>query len=191
MMVFAQVSLSDDDGVNKENPRLLRTPRRQADVHEADLPEGLRPGRQGRIVTKKLPSELGSKTRRQVLAEYVVTHDNFAKAYVNRIWGHLFGRGLNKEPSIDDFGSHNEVVHPELLEKTRLRLRGSTAYDSKALLEAICTSDVYSLSHVANKDYADEKYNPYFARMPLEGALARSAPHFTGASHEGRRRRRR
>ena len=43
-------------------------------------------------------------------------HDNFAQAYVNRMWGHLFGRGLNKEPTVDDFSSNNEVVHPELLD---------------------------------------------------------------------------
>ena len=167
MMVFAQVTLSDDDGVNKESRvfferrdgKLMSSkPTFLKDYAQAD---------RGEFSTKKLPGDMAGKTRRQLLAEYVVQHDNFAKAYVNRMWGHLFGRGLNKEPTIDDFGSHNEVVHPELMEK----LAGDFAkygYDSKALLEAICTSDVYGLSHVANKDYADEKYNPYFARMPLK-----------------------
>ncbi len=107
------------------------------------------------------------KTRRQALARYVVTHDNFAKAYVNRIWGHLFGRGLNKEPSVDDFGSHNEVVHPELLAKLAEDFARYN-YDPKMLLEWVCTSDPYQLSHVAQKEYADPKYDPYFARMPLK-----------------------
>ncbi len=167
MMVFAQVSLSDDDAVNKESRvfyerrdgKLMSTkPTFLKDYAQAD---------KGESSTKKLPSDLSSKTRRQVLAEYVVTHDNFAKAYVNRMWGHLFGRGLNKEPTIDDFGSHNEVVHPELLEKLASDF-AKYGYDSKALIESICNSDVYGLSHVASKDYADEKYNPYFARMPLK-----------------------
>jgi hypothetical protein len=107
------------------------------------------------------------KTRRQALARYVVTHDNFAKAYVNRIWGHLFGRGLNKEPSVDDFGSHNEVVHPELLAKLAEDFARYN-YDPKMLLEWVCTSEPYQLSHVAQKEYADPKYDPYFARMPLK-----------------------
>lgn len=109
----------------------------------------------------------GTATRREQLADLIVSHDNFARAYVNRVWGHLFGRGLQKDPSVDDFGSHNEIIHREMLDK----LAGDFAkynYNTKALLEWICTSDVYGLSHVANKDYADQKYDPYFARMPLK-----------------------
>ena len=107
------------------------------------------------------------KTRREQLAEFIAGHDNFGRAAVNRVWGHLFGRGLQKDPTIDDFGSHNDIVHRELID----RLAGDFAkynYNLKALLEWICTSDVYSLSHVANKDYASAKYDPYFARMPLK-----------------------
>jgi len=107
------------------------------------------------------------KTRREQLAEFIVGHDNFGRAAVNRVWGHLFGRGLQKDPTIDDFGSHNEIVQRELID----RLAGDFAkynYNLKALLEWICTSDVYGLSHVANKDYADAKYDPYFARMTLK-----------------------
>ena len=107
------------------------------------------------------------KSRRDALAEYVLKHDNFAKSYINRIWGHLFGRGLNKEPSIDDFGSHNEVVHPELLADLGKEF-GNYKYDMKKLLFWICCSDAYGLSHVANKDYVDQKFEPYFARMPLK-----------------------
>jgi hypothetical protein len=117
--------------------------------------------------SNKTLDALPGRSRRQALAHYVVTHDYFARAYVNRVWGHLFGRGLNKEPSVDDFGSHNEVVHPELL----ARLAEDFAryqYDPKRLLEWICLSDPYHLSHVARKEYADPKYDPYFARMPLK-----------------------
>jgi hypothetical protein len=109
----------------------------------------------------------GDKTRRQGLAEFVVGHDNFGPAFVNRMWGHLFGRGLNKEASVDDFGSHNEVVHPELLKGLAEQL-AKYDYNPKLLLEWICTSDVYNLSHVAAKESADPKFDPYFARMPLK-----------------------
>jgi hypothetical protein len=123
----------------------------------------------GEKSTKRMPSAEGNAqlSRRQVLAEFIIQHDNFANAYVNRVWGHLFGRGLNKEPSVDDFGSHNEVVHPELLSRLADDFK-KYGYDPKQLLEAICTSDVYQLSHVANKEYADPKYDVYFARMPLK-----------------------
>ena len=90
-----------------------------------------------------------SKSRREVLADYLIAHDNFAKSAVNRIWGQLFGRGMNEQSVVDDFGGHNKLVHPELLEK----LAGDFVkykYDNRALLEWICNSDAYQLSHVAN-----------------------------------------
>ncbi len=120
-----------------------------------------------RLVSGSIPSGLEGKTRRQILAQWVTEHDNFGKAFVNRMWGHLFGRGLNKEPTVDDFSSNNEVVHPELLDYLAEEFKKYN-YDPKKLLEWICTSDVYQLSHVANKAYIDQKFDPFFARMPLK-----------------------
>ncbi|MBY0458824.1 MAG: DUF1553 domain-containing protein, partial [Gemmataceae bacterium] len=114
-----------------------------------------------------ISSEPGAKTRRQILAEWVLQHDNFEKAYVNRLWGHLFGRGLQKDATVDDFKSDNEVVHPELLSYLAEQFKAYN-HDSKKLLEWLCTSDVYQLSHVAGKGLTDNKYDPYFARMPLK-----------------------
>lgn len=107
------------------------------------------------------------KTRRQVLADWILQHDNFERAAVNRMWGHFFGRGLHKEPTVDDFKSDNEVVHPELLEYLAGEFKKYN-HDVKKLLEWICTSDAYGLSHVAAKGLTDVKYDPYFARMPLK-----------------------
>ena len=61
--------------------------------------------------------ESGSKTRRQVMAEYVVNHDNFAKSYVNRLWGYLLGVGLI-EP-LDDIRAGVEVRAPHLGQQLR------------------------------------------------------------------------
>jgi len=167
MQNSALVTLTDDPSLNAEmivyyerrdGRRLGSFPVMLKDYSQAQA---------GEKSTKMLAQAPRDKTRRQQLAEWVVGHDNFAKAYVNRIWAHFFGRGLNKEPSADDFGSNNEIVHPELLEY----LAGEFAnygYDPKRLIEWICTSDVYSLSHVAVKEYSDIKYDPYFARMPLK-----------------------
>ena len=116
---------------------------------------------------------VGTKTRRQILAEWVTQHDNFERAYVNRLWGHLFGRGLQKDATVDDFKSDNEVVHPELLAYLGEQFKQYN-HDTKKLLEWLCTSDVYQLSHVTGKEKVGGKslthsdFDPYFARMPLK-----------------------
>ncbi len=38
----------------------------------------------------------------------------FAKAYVNRMWGHFFGRGLVNE--VDDMRETNPASSPEILD---------------------------------------------------------------------------
>ncbi len=114
-----------------------------------------------------------NKTRRQMLSDWVLQHDNFERAYVNRMWGHLFGRGLQKDSTVDDFKSDNEVVHPELLAYLGEQFKQYN-HDTKKLLEWLCTSDVYQLSHVAGttkvgkKSQTDSEFDPYFARMPLK-----------------------
>jgi Protein of unknown function (DUF1553)/Protein of unknown function (DUF1549) len=161
-----QVELSDETKYNtnsiifyeRRDGKLMATkPNFLKDLSKAESGEG---------DSKQIDGK-GEKGRRDALAEYVLKHDNFAKSYVNRIWGHLFGRGLNKEASIDDFGSHNEVIHPEMLAEIGKNF-ADYKYDMKKLLYWICCSDAYGLSHVANKDYVDQKFEPFFARMPLK-----------------------
>ena len=168
MAPLVQVTLDDASGFNaagrvyyerRDGQLKSIKPTFLKDVAQAD---------KGEKSDKFLPLSGGdAKSRREALAQYVVNHDNFAKAYVNRIWGHLFGRGLNKEAAIDDFGSHNEVVHPELLAKLADEF-AKYGYNPKLLLEWICNSDAYQLSHVAVKEYADPKFDAYFARMALK-----------------------
>ncbi|HEX4608469.1 MAG TPA: DUF1549 domain-containing protein [Urbifossiella sp.] len=121
----------------------------------------------GQKSTKMLMAAPNGKSRRAQLAEWVTGHDNFGKAYANRMWAHFFGRGVNKDPSPDDFGSNNEIVHPELLNYLGEEFV-KYGHNPKAMMEWICTSDAYSLSHVARKEYTDIKYDPFFARMPLK-----------------------
>ncbi|HJZ91441.1 MAG TPA: DUF1549 domain-containing protein [Gemmataceae bacterium] len=90
-----------------------------------------------------------TKTRREYLADYIVQHDNFAKAYVNRMWAHFFGRGMNELPAPDDFGGHNKVVHKDLLNRLADEF-AKEGFDTKKLIEWICNSDAYSLTYQAN-----------------------------------------
>ena len=170
-----QLTLKDSPGWNgpgmvlyerRDGQRRASYPAMLKDLAEAEIGEMSKK----KLVSGNIPGNLQGKSRRQILADWVVEHDNFAKAFVNRMWGHLFGRGLNAEPAVDDFSMDNKVVHPELLDYLAAEFKKYN-YDPKKLLDWICNSDVYQLSHVVHKDgkeFADPKYDPYFARMPLK-----------------------
>src|SRR5207245_1912486 len=103
----------------------------------------------GSMPKRPIPVDAAGKSRREVLSDYVIQHDNFAKAYVNRVWAHFFGRGMNELPAPDDFGGHNKVVHPDLLNKMASDFI-NYGYDPKKLIEWVCNSDAYSLSYQSN-----------------------------------------
>jgi len=116
---------------------------------------------------KPLPGD-SMKSRREVLADYVIAHDNFGKTYVNRMWAHFFGRGLNEQAVPDDFGGHNKLIHPEMLEQLGQEFI-KYKYDPKVMIEWICNSDAYNLSYMAaNKEMAKPDYDVYFTHMPLK-----------------------
>src|SRR5262249_34628650 len=84
----------------------------------------------------------------------------FARALVNRLWGHFFGRGI-VEP-VDDMRSTNPPSNAELLEALAqdfIRHR----YDVKHVIRTICTSRTYGLSSTANASNAPDRKN--FARF--------------------------
>lgn len=103
--------------------------------------------------------------RREKLAELITGSEYFAKAYVNRMWLHLFGRGFTQP--VDDFGEHNLPSHPELLDALAKAFAGH-GFDSKQLIRWICNSNAYSLSSVANKTNASTETEPLFSRMLLK-----------------------
>ncbi|MGE3805979.1 MAG: DUF1549 domain-containing protein [Gemmataceae bacterium] len=108
------------------------------------------------------------KTRREMLAELITKDPYFAKAYVNRMWAHFFGRGMTANgKDIDDFGEHNEVLHPELLEYLAAEFRKDN-HDPRDLVRWICNSDAYSLSSTANETNDKLDAEPFFSRMLLK-----------------------
>lgn len=77
------------------------------------------------------------------LARWMTDHPDFAKATVNRYWGHFFGRGL-VEP-VDDFRLGNPATHPHLLQRLAEDFRDH-GYDLKHLIRRIVLSRTYQLS---------------------------------------------
>jgi hypothetical protein len=111
--------------------------------------------------------------RRQVFAAWMTAPENpfFAKAIVNRLWAHYFGRGL-VEP-IDDLRATNPATNEPLFEALAAHLR-EVRYDLKAFTRTLLTSQTYQLSSAANDGNVDDMQNFSHARpkaMPAEVLL--------------------
>ncbi len=115
---------------------------------------------------KEIPKD-HKGTRREALAELIVTDPFFAKAFVNKTWAHFFGKSFTKD-NPDDFGEHNPVSHPELFESLAKDWATKYQHNSKVLIRWICNSEAYGLSSKANEwnDKTDDE--TLFARMLLK-----------------------
>lgn len=92
-----------------------------------------------------LPSrrQLGMGSGRRWLAAQVASPENplTARVWVNRLWHHLFGRGIVATPN--NFGNLGEPPsHPELLDYLAVRLR-EEAWSTKAIIREIVSSQAY------------------------------------------------
>jgi hypothetical protein len=102
-----------------------------------------------------------------------------ARVMVNRLWLHLFGRGI--VPTPDDFGVLGErPTHPELLDWLANWYRVDAAWSTKSLIKLLVTSSAYRMSSKP-ADARAEKQDPdnlLFHRMPvrrLEGEVVRDS----------------
>jgi hypothetical protein len=109
----------------------------------------------------------GQLTRREALSKFITTDPQFARAFVNRMWGQFFGRGLHQRPEVDDFGGHHQLVHPDLLDRLAKDFADGKFSIGK-LIYWIATSDVYQLRCAANETNAQPAQEAYFSRMPLK-----------------------
>jgi hypothetical protein len=124
-------------------------------------------------------------SRRDQLANWITSKDNqyFAKSYVNRLWGYLFGVGII-EP-IDDIRAGNPPTNPELLDALTKEFITS-GFNAQQILRTICKSRTYQLSVVANKWNDDDTINYSHAmprRLPAE-ALFDAIYAATGATEK-------
>jgi hypothetical protein len=106
------------------------------------------------------PSE--DETLRIALARWMTSSDNpyFARAMVNRMWQHFFGKGI-VEP-VDDMHAANVPSHPELLDSLSERFVRS-GFDLKLLCKAIVNSRTYQRTSRPGENPDEEAQ--LFARM--------------------------
>ncbi len=131
--------------------------------------------RTGQVVPPSFPyvhadAAPAEAARREQLARWITSKDNqyFAKSYVNRLWGYLFGPGII-EP-IDDIRAGNPATNPELLDALTQDFIAS-GFDAQHILRTICKSRTYQASVVTNKWNEDDTINYSHAiprRLPAE-----------------------
>jgi hypothetical protein len=107
---------------------------------------------------------------RHALVDWMAKPDNpfFAKALVNRLWGHFLGRGLYHE--VDDMRDSNPPSNPELLDALAKDFV-EHKFDVKHVIRTILNSRVYQLSSEptdANRMDRQNFARYYARRMPAE-----------------------
>ncbi|MBP88830.1 MAG: hypothetical protein CMJ64_19310 [Planctomycetaceae bacterium] len=131
--------------------------------------------RTGQVTAPEFPYECSFEakdeaSRRDQLAAWITSADNqyFAKSYVNRLWGYLFGIGI-VEP-IDDIRASNPPTNPELLDYLTQEFIKSN-FNVQHVVGLICKSRTYQLSLATNKWNEDDNLNYSHAiarRLPAE-----------------------
>jgi hypothetical protein len=118
---------------------------------------------------------------RHALVDWMVKPENpfFAKAMVNRLWGHFLGRGLYHE--VDDLRDTNPASNPELLNRLSKEFVDQK-FDMKHLIRLIVNSKVYQLSSepIEGNRYDSQNFARYYARRLYAEVLLDSVNHVTG-----------
>jgi hypothetical protein len=117
---------------------------------EPDQPSATRvPRGTIQVITRAPPTFTAASSGRRELAEWIASRDNplTARVMVNRVWLHLFGRGL--VPTPDDFGlAGRPPTHPELLDHLAHYFMDH-GWSVKKLVKHLVMSHVYQLGAAA------------------------------------------
>lgn len=128
---------------------------RDGDVEDTHVAIGGDPGNKGdkiargflsNVEVKDAPKVSDESSGRLTLARWIASRHNplTARVMVNRVWHHLFGRGL--VPTVNNFGVLGEKPsHPELLDHLAVRFMDE-GWSVKRLIRSIVLSRVYGLS---------------------------------------------
>jgi hypothetical protein len=144
-----RVALYEADGTPKrlamgvrERERVLNSPiyqRGEIDKPGESVPRGV-----VQVVTTSIP-EIRQGSGRLELADWLASPENplTARVMVNRIWLHLFGRGL--VPTPDNFGAAGQPPsHPELLDHLAVTFMDN-GWSVKTLIRQLVLSRAYQL----------------------------------------------
>jgi len=132
----------------------------------------------GQPVPARYLAALGSEpypdacSSRLKLAEEVASASNplTARVLVNRVWSHLFGRGL--VATVDNFGKLGEPPsHPELLDWLAARFV-EEGWSMKKLIRMMVTSRAYRMSSEGHEQ--SDPSNIWLSRMPVRRLQAES-----------------
>ncbi|MBO0699008.1 MAG: DUF1553 domain-containing protein [Zavarzinella sp.] len=113
---------------------------------EPDKPSAERIPRGTLQVMTKAPLEVRStESGRKELAEWIASKDNplTARVYVNRVWSHLFGRGI--VPTPDNFGAAGQPPSNQALLDHLAITFMADGWSTKKLIRRLVTSHAYQL----------------------------------------------
>jgi hypothetical protein len=137
-------------------------------------PLGTQTSKQFRLLGEAKPLDIADNVDpRPYLAAWLRRPDNpyFARAIVNRVWAHYFGRGLVDPP--DNLSPFNPATHPELLNELAGQFVAH-GYDLRWLHRTILVSQTYQQSSQADPASAADRSNYayfYYRRLPAEVLL--------------------
>ncbi len=119
---------------------------------------------------------------RHALVDWMAKPDNpfFARALVNRMWGHFLGRGLYHE--VDDLRDTNPPSNPELLDALAKDFVAHQ-FDVKHVIRTILNSRVYQLSSEPTPQNQNDRQNfaRYYGRRLLAEVFLDAINQTTGS----------
>ena len=124
-----------------------------------------------------MPIQTSSSSGRYELARQMTDANNplVARVIVNRIWHHLFGRGI--VATVDNFGYLGErPTHPELLDHLAWQFVHEEGWSQKKLIKKLVLSKTFSMSSKSADAHEDEVdgANLLLHRMPVRRLEAES-----------------
>jgi hypothetical protein len=148
-----------------------------------------KPFKQGALSPRSLPVAFATakpidtsvSSGRYELAQQLVDPTNplLSRTIVNRVWHHVFGRGI--VPTVDNFGALGEPpTHPELLDHLAWQFMHEDGWSVKRLIRRLVLTEAFARSSHIRGGHNEEvdPANVFLHRMPvrrLEGEAIRDA----------------
>jgi Protein of unknown function (DUF1549)/Protein of unknown function (DUF1553) len=141
-------------GIERQGKGIFQPLTEDANLRVLTLPDSTKKSA-AMFLDGKEPNFKPGVSSRVTLAKWITAPENayFAKAAVNRLWGHLFGMGII-DP-VDNSHDENPPSHPELLDELAKAFAASK-FDLNYLITALCLTEAYqrtsTRTHVSQDD---------------------------------------